>query len=111
MSKNSQHQKGYENEVLVILYYQNLGYELLAHRFKTPFAEIDLLMKKKDKVIMVEVKSISHENWIIDRISKSQKLRIHRAFIWLLEKYSQLEFHFVVVSRNGKIQQIDTGLY
>lgn len=60
--------KGYAGEELVKHYYLDKGYSLIAQNRTFPGGEIDLIMKKDEKIIFVEVKRIDtikeRENYI-----------------------------------------------
>ncbi len=61
---------GVDAEKMVILHYQALGFELLKHRFKTPYGEIDLIMKNDESLVFIEVKARTnpqHEEFITSR--------------------------------------------
>jgi Holliday junction resolvase-like predicted endonuclease len=57
--------------------------QLVAHRERTPFAEIDLLFKKRDLYVLVEVKSWRGELWAPEVISVRQAQRLVRARLFL----------------------------
>jgi Holliday junction resolvase-like predicted endonuclease len=65
---------------------------LLAHRQKTPFAEIDLLFESADRsaLHLIEVKSCAGEIWGPNVISKNQLLRLERARTWLEARENRL---------------------
>jgi len=49
---------------------------------------VDLLLETPEgHLLIVEVKSVSHPDFIPARISKRQKQRLQRAMIYLAEKY------------------------
>ncbi|QYK50120.1 MAG: YraN family protein [Anaerolineales bacterium] len=50
-------QLGRWGEQAAASYLQARGYTLLAHNLRTPHGEIDLLMRKEDRLIFVEVKT------------------------------------------------------
>ena len=55
------------------------GYRLVARRFKTKAGEIDLIARKGDLVIMVEVKARPTVQAAVDAVSHSAKRRINNA--------------------------------
>jgi len=61
MFKISLRQKGKKAEELAIKYLKNKGYEIVSKNFYTRWGEIDLIAKKKNLLIFVEVKSQSGE--------------------------------------------------
>tara|TARA_B100002019_G_C21132994_1_gene529228 strand:- start:456 stop:821 length:366 start_codon:yes stop_codon:yes gene_type:complete len=56
MSKLTSYQSGIFAEYLAAVYLWCKGYKLLKWRYKSPFGEIDLLFKKADTLVCVEVK-------------------------------------------------------
>jgi Holliday junction resolvase-like predicted endonuclease len=60
------------------------GERLLAHRFKTPYAEIDLVFQDKSgRLNLIEVKSCDREIWSNEVISFRQRARLERARFFL----------------------------
>jgi Predicted endonuclease distantly related to archaeal Holliday junction resolvase len=55
--KRKAYLKGRYGEWIAACYLWGLGYEILKTRLKTPFGEIDLLVKKKETLIAVEVQN------------------------------------------------------
>lgn len=100
---------GLLSETRVLKYYLERGYKLLEHRYKGIYAEIDLIVEKQKRRILIEVKTLSHESHKNYRITKSQKARLSREFLNQINKYPnyEMEFHYVVVSQYGKIEVYD----
>lgn len=48
---------GIDAEIAARKYLENLGYEFMAQRLKTPFGELDLIMKHGSVIVFVEVKA------------------------------------------------------
>ena len=51
------YQKGLDGESRAALYLQNRGMVLLQKRYRSPFGEIDLVMRDGDTLVFVEVKA------------------------------------------------------
>lgn len=98
-----------ESEGHVIQFYQQLGFELLSQRVKTPFAEVDLLFRSPEgHVLMVEVKTANTPDFQPYRIAARQKKRLLRALIFLAEKLDSLvEVHWAFVTKNGEVTVIE----
>lgn len=97
--------KGLEAENQVIQFLKLKKYEILYHRFKTPFAEIDLVVKGKERqLVIIEVKK--HFGRLNDRpvISEKQKQRLKRATQWITEHGHFAELWLAVVGQDNKIQ-------
>jgi Holliday junction resolvase-like predicted endonuclease len=76
------------SELAVKKYLEDQGHRFLQHRFKTPFAEIDLLFQEKPKRWwLVEVKSVK-EGFDEKPVSDRQLRRLSRAADFLAEKYN-----------------------
>lgn len=98
-------QKGLEAELIVLNHYERqLGYQKISHRFKTPFAEVDLVLRSKSGVLtLVEVKTCSNIAYLEHRLSKKQKVRLRRALSYYGEIEKIVDLHFAVVSQDGQI--------
>ncbi len=60
------------------------GYRLQAFRYKTPLGEIDLIMRRGDLIIFVEVKARSDIRTAVDAVSGEAVHRIRAASdLWL----------------------------
>lgn len=119
---NAKHAWGLSCEIKAAQFYLKKDYKFLAHRLKTPFAEIDLVFYREPKIfvdefdkstsqgvlqeesceanlILVEVKSYSVD-WAEQALSVSQKQRLQRARFYLQEKFGQpTQLHLVVIER------------
>ncbi len=91
-------------------YFKESGYKLLAKNFRTPFGEIDLIFKKEDLLVFVEVKGSSFkENYLPEeKVNWRKKERILKsAEIFILknlQKMSEIKnirFDVVVVDLGG----------
>lgn len=84
--KNSS-QAGIDAENLVAEDLINRKCKILKQRFRTPFAEVDLIVRnQKNQIVLVEVKTLSRWEWVENRITQKQTVRLKRAMIYL-EKY------------------------
>ena len=103
------HERGLQSEKYVIQFYQDQGFELLAQRVKTPFAEVDLLFRTPDQnVLMVEVKTANIRDFHLHRISVHQRKRLLRALLFLAEKLESLvEVHWAFVTKGGEVTIIE----
>lgn len=48
---------GIDAEIIARKHLESLGYEFIAQRLRTPFGELDLVMKNNDCIVFVEVKA------------------------------------------------------
>lgn len=75
-------------EEIAAEWWKSQGYDALAHRWKTPFAEIDLVLGKHQTRVLCEVKTINDDCLASIRLGFGQRQRLIRAFSWCLENYS-----------------------
>ena len=71
--------KGIWAEILALWCLRLKGYRLLKHRWRTPVGEIDLLMKKGDCLIIIEVKYRPTYTQAVESISSPQQRRLYQA--------------------------------
>ena len=100
------YQFGIDLELQVLSYVQvQYKAELIAHRYRSPFGEVDLLVRlPKGEILMIEVKSLSSEERREHRLGARQKMRLKRVFLWLAEINANVLFWLVFVDPKGKIQ-------
>jgi len=88
-----------------------MGYEFWAERFKTPFAEIDLIFQTPEKVfVMVEVKSIGKKGYERYRVSSKQRMRLKRAHQYFCSRFKKVEFHLALVDLDLDRSHLDSPL-
>jgi Holliday junction resolvase-like predicted endonuclease len=75
--------RGEQSENLVSEFLSRHGFYFVASRWKTPYAEVDLVFKKRDEFYIVEVKSLGKLDFGLVRVSAGQKQRLLRAREWL----------------------------
>ena len=89
-------------EIISSLYLSIKFYRILARRFKTPFGEIDIIAKKRNTLIFIEVKARSDLVYI-DFLSKKQINRIEKAAQYFLlkeKKYQTYNIRFDAIIVN-----------
>ena len=104
----SSYQLGLEAEELVVRYFQKAGFKTIRRRWKTPYAEIDLVFQglKKNQLLVLEVKRNAYAEFREWVLTKQQKNRLKRALIWLSEKGFDVDFRIVIVNKNDSIEII-----
>ena len=60
------------------------GYRIAARRYKTPVGELDLVARRGDLVVFVEVKARSTHQAALDSITATARQRIEAAAHWWL---------------------------
>ena len=89
---------GWQCEQIALQVYQQHGYQILKQRWKTPFAEVDLFFRSPDgHWVMVEVKSLPSTEYLSQRLTRKQKMRLKRAFLWAIERWGAGEMHLAMV--------------
>ena len=76
--------RGQLSEYFAALYLLCKGYRVLAIRYRTPLGEIDIVARRKDLAVFVEVKARGGESQAIDAVSFEAQRRIRAASdLWL----------------------------
>lgn len=70
---------GRRGEVWAAAWLMAKGYRILGFRLKTPLTEIDLLAKRGDTLVVVEVKSRTLLETALEAVSFDQRDRLRRA--------------------------------
>lgn len=69
------------------------GYRILALRYRTPLGEIDIVARKRDLIIFVEVKARSSHQSAVDAVSAPSRRRIRAASdIWISRQVNAAAF-------------------
>ncbi len=96
MTKNASYRFGIFAENIAIWYLRCKLYNIIAHRYKSPFGEIDIIAKKGKEIIFIEIKArkdLTH----FELISKRQKVRIIKAaefFLLTRPKFNNYNLRF-----------------
>lgn len=100
--KNYQHFFGLLGEYIAIACYLLRFYFILAHRYKSKFGEIDLIAKRGNKIIFIEVKARKHglEHGIVSTHQQQRIRRTAELFLLRNKQYSTCEIRFDLVVLN-----------
>jgi putative endonuclease len=80
--------KGRTAETIAVWYLRAKGYRLLAQRFKSPVGEIDLIMRRGDTTVFIEVKARSTVDDAIISVTEWQARRISAAArSWMMKDH------------------------
>lgn len=103
------HQLGINAENLVAQDFIVKKFKILNRRFRTIYAEIDLIVESpRGEIWLVEVKTISHFDFLEVRVSKKQKERLQRAHLSLQVQTKKIvRLIFAFVDRDNKITTIE----
>jgi len=105
--KNYKQSFGRSGENQARLYLEQRGFQCLFSGFRTRYGEIDLVMKEKDTVVFVEVKSRSGEGYgrpeeAVTRLKQSHLIKA--ALIYIQQKNlegKKIRFDVVSVGKDG----------
>jgi putative endonuclease len=93
--------RGHVSEYLAALFLLARGYRILAIRHRTRLGEIDIIARKGDLAVFVEVKARRLEQEAIDAVSYSAQKRIRGASdLWLVRQpdYALLSQRYDIVA-------------
>ena len=83
--------KGYWGEFFAICLLKIKGYSLLAHRYKTYVGEIDIVAKRKNEIVFIEVKARKDEEKCHIAITQKQLRRVQNASQIFLKRNPQFQ--------------------
>lgn len=92
---------GHAAEYWAALYLMLKGYRILAIRYRTRLGEIDLIVRKKDVVAIVEVKARSTASGAVDAVGWHSQQRIRAAAdLWMSKRKdsANLSLRFDIVA-------------
>ncbi|MBE1205824.1 YraN family protein [Aminobacter carboxidus] len=93
--------RGHRGEWLAALALMLKGYRIVARRYKTKLGEIDLIARRGDLVLIVEVKARKTLNEAMDAVAYDSERRIEGAAdLWLARQpdYGKLSVRFDMVA-------------
>ena len=93
--------RGSAAEYIAAVFLMLKGYRILAMRYKTKLGEIDIIARKRDLAVFVEVKARADETGAIDAVSYTSQNRIRAASdLWLARHrdYARLSQRYDIVA-------------
>lgn len=111
-------ERGVRAEESAQLYLERKGYIVIAARYKTPYGEIDLLMKDGNTLVAVEVKYRKHLLDSFECVTTRQQKRIENALLYYLNEQNipesganstLLRFDVVLLSANTQLTHIENA--
>ena len=93
--------RGAAAEYIAAIFLMLKGYRILALRHRTKLGEIDIIARKGDLAVFVEVKARSDEMGAIDAVSYASQKRIRAASdLWLARQrdYARLSQRYDIVA-------------
>lgn len=106
------HARGLFTETKAAFYLRFKGYRILETRFKTSFGEIDIIARKGNMLVFVEVKLRKTEDAAAEAIHARNQGRIRDAALLYLQKhpeYSQMDMRFdaLIMGRASPFRHIE----
>lgn len=106
---------GLEAEILASTFLQKSGFTLLAHRSRTPYGEIDLIIADRDWLIGVEVKKRKTHYDSAFALGSRQAKRLLEAFNYLMTAHPEWQrintrFDVILVDDSGEIELLQDAL-
>jgi putative endonuclease len=93
--------RGHVSELVAAVYLMLKGYRILAIRHRTKLGEIDLIARKADLIVFVEVKARADQQRALDAVSLDSQRRIRAASdLWLAKRsdFARLAQRYDVVA-------------
>lgn len=101
LSRKKALRRGRVSEYVAALYLMAKGYRIVAFRHRTKLGEIDIIVRKRDLVVFVEVKARRDEISAIGAVSFAAQKRIRDASdLWLARQpdYHRLSQRYDIVA-------------
>lgn len=116
--KRAAHNIGVDAESLVASQLQQNGWEIIQFRLKTPYGEIDMIARKPQRLLIVEVKFThrSDDSYIETTLPNPQEqkrvLDATQYFISVSDDYAEASIEFVIalVRKNKTVKYIKDWL-
>ncbi len=112
MIKNT-YERGVCAEQLGQVYLEKKGFMMVASRYRTPYGEIDLLMRDRDTLVAVEVKYRKYEVDSFECLHTRQQKRIENALLFYISENdlnsSLFRFDVVLLSAGKQIIHLENA--
>lgn len=103
--------KGLSAENIAVNYLIKKQWYILHKRFHNPFGEIDLIAKKENLLLFVEVKARKKMDDALAAISAQQQKRLFKAASYYLEYYhheiENVRFDLIAIDQLGQIEHFE----
>ena len=102
--------RGLRCEETALQYYLNQNYILLKKRWRSPFAEIDLVLRSSEGILtLVEVKSLINPDFLHVRLTQVQIRRLRKAVLFSLERDPTCCLELAMVDPKGEVDGCVAG--
>lgn len=85
--KTTSFSNGVQGEMKALLFFKNKGFEIIEQRYRSPYGEIDLIIKKQSHYKAIEVKYRKKFTQLHEAISHKQLERIQNSILFYLQDY------------------------
>lgn len=114
MMQRTNYHAGLAAEQSVALQYENAGYEIAARRYRSAAGEIDLIARRDQNVIFIEVKKSSTHHRAAESLSHRQMKRIYASAAQYLGsqpagQQTPSRFDVALVDRSGQIEVLENA--
>lgn len=94
--------KGALGEQAAARYLREKGYELISANYKTKFGEIDIIVKKDDYIVFVEVKTRQLNTLVapylaVNEVKQKKIIQTASSFIKSNQQYSKFSYRFDII--------------
>lgn len=105
-SRLKAYRSGYWAETIACIFLLLKGYRILAHRYRSPVGEVDLIAKRRAVIVAIEVKYRKTITIAAESISPHQKRRIQKGLLFFLSQnpdlfWRDIRFDAMLVSQKG----------
>ena len=100
-NSNRNYKLGLFAEILTCIYLMFKGYRIIKWRYKISVGEIDILAKKKNLFVIVEVKYRKNSETVMYSISNNQQKRLINSAKWIMREYKteKIRFDAILISK------------
>lgn len=88
--RQAAYQKGVDAERIAARYFEKRWFDVLQHRYKTTFGEIDLVVAKDEQLIFVEVKAHSDATQALYAVTEKSRRRIEQAALQFISEHEDM---------------------
>jgi len=108
------HRRGHMAESVAAVFLMLKGYRILSRRYKTPVGEIDIIARRGNVVVFIEVKTRKAIDTALESVTVKMKRRIERAAEYYLSVHSQqmnkeMRFDVIAISLPFFIRHLDNA--
>ena len=93
--------RGLLAESFSVAWLRLLGYRVIVRRLRTPVGEIDILVRRRNVLAIVEVKTRRTRRAALESVTARQRMRLQRATQWLIASrpdLAELNIRFDVIA-------------